>query len=157
MVIRPAQPADTRRLAELHNSTVGEIARQALTMGFSAPETPTQQESQDLFSERLEDEEAIVLVVEEGGALLGYLTAAVETSGDDLLPAPFLTIEYVVTAPEARGRGVAAELIGEAERLATARGITHADLIVWRCNDAARRLYEKLGYVAIEQRMAKRL
>lgn len=155
--LRAAQERELEHIALLHNTTVAEIALQARGMGFGAPDVPTLEESAGLFSERLADEDALLLVALEGGELLGYVSAVIETCGDDLLPAPFLTIEYAVTAPQARGRGVAGQLIAEAERIALKRGITHADLLVWSCNDGARRLYEKLGYRAIEQRMAKRL
>lgn len=46
-----------------------------------------------------------------------------------------------------RGRGLAAALLGDAERVARRRGADRMSLEVREDNDAAIRLYERLGYV----------
>ncbi|GAA1625612.1 GNAT family N-acetyltransferase [Georgenia ruanii] len=49
-------------------------------------------------------------------------------------------------APEARGSGVAAALVGVVRRAAAAEGATRLTLFVAEGNEPARRLYERLGF-----------
>jgi ribosomal protein S18 acetylase RimI-like enzyme len=55
-------------------------------------------------------------------------------------------IREIATAEWARGRGLASELIGLAERLAAVNGTPRVTLIVNDANAAAKRLYRTLGY-----------
>jgi ribosomal protein S18 acetylase RimI-like enzyme len=55
-------------------------------------------------------------------------------------------LQDVFVLPEERRRGVASALTAEAERLATEQGHPTLGLTVSETNDAARRLYERLGY-----------
>lgn len=56
-------------------------------------------------------------------------------------------IYSVVVAPEARGRGIGAQLVAAAERVARSSGREAISLEVRADNAAARAMYEKLGYV----------
>lgn len=53
--------------------------------------------------------------------------------------------------PPWRNRGIGTLLWDEAERIARRRGAAQVSLDVERANGAARRLYERLGYVIIKQ------
>ena len=53
--------------------------------------------------------------------------------------------------PQWRNRGIGTRLWNEAERIARSRGAAQVSLDVERANGAARRLYERLGYVIIQQ------
>jgi GNAT superfamily N-acetyltransferase len=55
-------------------------------------------------------------------------------------------IQDVFVRPELRRRGIATALTREAERRAVERGYEHISLSYGIANDAARRLYERLGY-----------
>jgi ribosomal protein S18 acetylase RimI-like enzyme len=59
-------------------------------------------------------------------------------------------LQDVFVLPEHRGRGVGTELTRAGERLAAERGHSRMSLSVGAENDAARRLYERLGYVDAE-------
>ena len=52
------------------------------------------------------------------------------------------------------GRGIAASLVREVEQRLKARGCLKVNLLIFRDNDAARALYERLGYTVMEPLMA---
>ena len=54
-------------------------------------------------------------------------------------------------APELQGRGIGTRLMEAAERLACEAGRTSLELGVEDSNPRARRLYERLGYVAVRE------
>lgn len=82
---------------------------------------------------------AINLVAELDDQVVGYCSAI---QGDHD-PSRLYTIHVL---PEARGRGIAAELIDELERRLAARGCGRVELYVHTENEAAIGLYESQGY-----------
>jgi ribosomal protein S18 acetylase RimI-like enzyme len=76
------------------------------------------------------------------GAVLGSLTLVVFTAPTG----PRAWIEDVVVAPEARGRGVGAALVLEANARAAAAGSRTVDLTSRPSREAANRLYVRLGF-----------
>lgn len=61
--------------------------------------------------------------------------------------ATVLAVNGLAVSPEARGRGVARALLTAAEQRARANGAIKLSLRVLATNDAARRLYDKAGFV----------
>ena len=57
-------------------------------------------------------------------------------------------IEGLAVRPDMQSKGIGTAMIGEAERRACERGMTRVTLAVGVENTGARRLYERLGYVA---------
>jgi ribosomal protein S18 acetylase RimI-like enzyme len=55
-------------------------------------------------------------------------------------------VHALAAYPDHRGRGVGAELLAEADKLASADGLSSLSLIVSDTNTGARRLYERSGY-----------
>ncbi len=163
ITIRSAESADLPGIAKLHAAINRELAK--LVHENCTGTICEEQDADELlaeFEERLEDESCLVYIAENDGAsvnrdLAGFLTAAVEEFSDDLIGAPFLTIEFVETVPSARGQGVATALLQAAEQAAKERGLEFIDLLVWECNPVAARLYEELGYTTLERRMMKRV
>ncbi len=109
------------------------------------------------FTEALADEDSTLLVAELASEVQGFVLLVIERHDDDLVKSPFATIQYLATDGTARGKGLGKLLIDEAEKRAAALGITTIDLVVWSGNTGAIGLYDKLGYQAIEQRMAKKI
>ena len=61
-----------------------------------------------------------------------------------------LVMDGIVVSPEARGKGVGSRLLAEVLALAAAEGYRTVRLDVVDTNPAARRLYERLGFVPTE-------
>lgn len=80
----------------------------------------------------------IALVIDEGGAIQGFLMARGV--------GPEWELENIVVASPARRRGLGARLIGEFLKVARSRGATAVFLEVRESNAAARRLYEKRAF-----------
>ncbi len=89
-------------------------------------------------------EGAINLVAEIDGDVVGYC-AAIHGHHD---PARLYTIHVV---PEARGQGIAADLVTDLERRLTARGCGRIELYVHSENEAAIGLYESQGYEIVSE------
>ena len=81
---------------------------------------------------------ALWLVAEADGVVLGYVGSQLCFEDADIL--------NVCVAPAARRRGVAAALMAELEQRLLPRGAEQITLEVRASNEAALRLYEKLGY-----------
>ena len=84
------------------------------------------------------------LVADAAGELLGYVRVKPQ------LPMPeaahVLAIHGLEVAPQARRRGVATALMRAAAEQARARGARKLSLRMFGGNDAARALYQRLGY-----------
>jgi ribosomal protein S18 acetylase RimI-like enzyme len=88
----------------------------------------------------------VLLVAESLGHIVGQVFMQVDsalTGGDGR--AAYLYALRV--RPEYRNRGFGSELVREAEAVLRQRGFTQAMISVAKDNFAARRLYERLGYV----------
>jgi ribosomal-protein-alanine N-acetyltransferase len=79
-----------------------------------------------------------MFLVEDEGRVVGYGLGSAAS-------ADIWYVMHVVTAPDARGRGVGAAIMAEHARRARAAGRTRWRLNVARTNDVARRLYERCG------------
>ena len=104
---------------------------------------------------------------EIAGMLLAYRVPAAEDHDEDLqdfpeFVRPLIELEQCVaesfyinmlaTYPRFRGRGVASELLAEADRLALAVQCELISIAVFASNPEALELYRRLGYETIEQR-----
>jgi putative acetyltransferase len=104
------------------------------TLGLYPPES-----SHLLGVEELERPEVTVFAARDGGDALGM--AALVDRGDGSAE-----LKRMFVLPEARGRGIAAELIGALEDFATSNGIRVVQLETGPLQYAAIRLYERSGY-----------
>jgi len=94
--------------------------------------------------------EETFLVAEVDGHAVGMLS--VRWSGGCDGGRPWLYGGEVL--PQWRNRGIGTLLWNEAERIARRRGAVQVSLDVERANSAARRLYERLGYVIMRKDLA---
>jgi ribosomal protein S18 acetylase RimI-like enzyme len=158
MPIRPATSLDLPAIADLHLAVAAELRRLA-PEGYGAPleSMPGAGDVAGTFRDMLDDPDAVLLVADEGGSIAGVGSGWVETAGDDLIPAPFFTIEYIEVDPTHRGKQLAAQLMEALEAAARARNVSHIDLRVFVSNKPACKLYERFGYKPLEYRMAKEL
>jgi len=156
--IRTAVEADISGIAAIHLESIRQLCA-IVPPGFGKGllSAPSQDWLEQHFREGLNDPGCLLAVAVAKGELLGFVSAWVEESEDDLVSSPYMTIEFVESLPEAQGQGIATALIGFAEERAREHGITAMDLIVWDTNPRATALYERLGYTCIERRLAKLL
>ncbi|HYH74166.1 MAG TPA: GNAT family N-acetyltransferase [Nocardioides sp.] len=128
--IRPATDADMPAVADLwhegwHSGHAGHV-----------PEGLTALRTAEAFHERTPGRVADTTVAAtDAGELEGFVMVV----GDE--------VEQVFVGPAARGTGVAAVLLAEAERRVAAHGYDEAWLAVVAGNARARRFYEKCGWV----------
>lgn len=163
--IRPALLSDLPSIAALHAEATTDMTR-FVPPGFGQTFLETAHDANEaklLFSSKITQEDGFLLVAELDSApaagskrLAGFIVGHIEEYGDDLLTAPYMTIEDIAVA-RPRVLGMGAALILAAEDIARARGITQIDLLVWAGNAPARALYEKLGYGVLEERRGKLL
>jgi len=92
------------------------------------------------FRRHLDSDSALVLIAKEDGRLLGVAVVFFRRG------ARVARLYSLVTAPEARGRGVGAALLEAAERAARVRRCRSLRLEVRTDNRTALRLYETRGY-----------
>lgn len=87
----------------------------------------------------------VLLVAELQGLIIGQIFVQVDAT----LAAGRGEAAYLYALrvrPEYRGRGIGTDLVREAEALLRQRGYARALISVAKDNDAARRLYERLGF-----------
>jgi len=157
-VIRKAGSADLDRLVKLHHTSLAELAGGSEQLSSIRSGTfPSRDEIEETLNAALHDGEVVLLVADFAGQIAGMLHAVIETYGDELLAAPFLTVFHVATDPAFKNQGIATSLFGELESIAREHGIETIELLVWSTNTGAVKLYEKLGFGTVEHRMAKRV
>lgn len=87
----------------------------------------------------------VLLVAEMPGQIVGQIFMQVDSAlaGGDGRAAYLYALRV---RPEYRSRGIATELVREAESILRQRGFSRVLISVAKDNDAARQLYERLGY-----------
>jgi GNAT superfamily N-acetyltransferase len=91
-----------------------------------------------------------VLIARRGAAALGMVNLLYTVS--TALGERVALLEDMVVAPQARGAGVGAALLGRAREVAVAEGCKRITLLTDATNVAAQGFYEKHGYVASSMR-----
>lgn len=158
LVIVQAASGHLDALAELQLELIKYMAQIAPDgFGQSLQELPDFDEVKTTFVEAIDDPNTHLLVAEVEQRTAGYIMGVIEEYTDDLVTAPFLTVQYVGVRPEFRHNGIAARLMAGMETFAKSRGISSIDLLVWEHNPGARALFAKLGYAPLEHRLAKLL
>jgi len=139
MTTRPATTADEQLLRELWEEFEAELG---------GPEylRESWDEAWEDLSETVKDGVALIAEVDEGP--VGFVFCVL---GDRGRKTAHVTDLYV--RPEARGKGVGAALLGELLEPARAAGLDHVSLEVLVRNHDARRLYDRLGFAAVDMFM----
>jgi ribosomal protein S18 acetylase RimI-like enzyme len=143
--------------AALQHAVITELAQLAPEgFGETLREVPAVEEIRQRLLQALEDAARLwVALVDNcfGGFLLGYL----EEHGDDLVAAPYMTVEYLAVSAAFRGMGIAHHLLTAAEAAALDGGCTTLELRVMASNRAAIAAYQRYGFELIEMRYARLL
>jgi GNAT superfamily N-acetyltransferase len=92
-------------------------------------------------------DENVVLVMDEGGAVIGWIHAAIRVA---LESNPWLEIAGLVVNERYRSRGIGGELLDAAEHWARERGCSRSWVRSRISREAAHRFYERAGYTRLK-------
>ena len=99
--------------------------------------------------ERLAHEESVIFVAEDGDKLLGFTQLYPSFCSVELMKVFILYDLYVDET--GRNKGVGAKLMTAAHEFAKTQGAARVDLLTAHSNYAGQHLYEKLGYIKVNQ------
>lgn len=158
ITIRKALKEDFKEIALLHFKIVNDVMPKLVPSICEFSNYPMQlTDAEKSIKEMIEDPNHDIIVACNKNKIIGLLSIVTENYTDDLMPAPFSTIEYIEVEPDFQSVGVGQILIDEAERIAYLKDHKYIDSLVWETNEKAKRLNEKNGFCTIERRMAKKL
>ena len=144
-VIRPATDAD--------GATLGHLGALLMRTHYAfdpqrfLPPGPSPEEGYGRFlRSQLEDDDTVVLVAEQDGRVIGYVYAALEPRSWKELRDACGFIHDVAVDDTARRSGAATALIEAAVEWLRGRGAPRVVLGTAEQNDAAQKLFERLGF-----------
>jgi ribosomal protein S18 acetylase RimI-like enzyme len=144
ITIRPAGPSDEQVLGRLG----GALMRQH--HAFDARRFIQVDEPEDGYGRflvgQLRDDDCVVLVAEQKGAVIGYVYAGLEPMSWKELRAACGFVHDVCVDEGARRSGAGEKLVREAIRWLEAKGSPRVMLWSAAQNEGAQRLFEKLGF-----------
>jgi len=156
ITIRKAQKEDIGEITTLHSTIVKEFVPTIVPSICQFSDiTPSREEEENVVQDMLEDPDHDVMVACLDHKIVGMLAVVTETYSDDLLKAPFTTIEFIEVYPEYQSKGIGKAFLQEAEKIARVKGHQYLELQVWETNVNAINLYKKNDFQPITQRMVK--
>ncbi len=135
LTIRPISPDDDRAVAAIIRAVMPEFGAQGPGFAINDPEV-------DFMSAAYARPRAAFFVVTDGERVIGGGGIAPLDAGDGAT----CELRKMYFLPEARGRGVGAELLGRCLAAARAFGFTTCYLETLARMDAARKLYARFGF-----------
>lgn len=145
--VREAEPADRRAIRDVHVASVRGLA--ADSYDDAVIEAWTGDEDRDPSVYAVDDEDAVFLVADDGGGVVGF---------GELADGPDATASYdvvadaeigaVYVAPDRAGEGVGSALLRELETRARPRGVS---TVVLTASVNAVAFYEHHGYERVER------
>jgi ribosomal protein S18 acetylase RimI-like enzyme len=143
--VRAARPADVSALGRL-GALLVRLHHGFDPERFIAPGPGTEAGYGGFLGSELERAEAIILVAEQGGAVVGYVYAGMEGNDWMALRGPAGAIYDIVVDPECRGRGAGRRLLDAALGELAARGAPRVVLSTATPNETAQRLFAGAGF-----------
>ena len=145
LIVRRATPPDLQRIGRLGALLVGEHydfdPRRFLA---ARPRTPADYAS--FIGTQLEDPDVAVLVADDNGEVIGYAYTAVEGYDYMALRGPAGVLHDLIIAPGHRGRGVGRLLLDATLAFFRSRGVPRVVLSTAAQNEAAQRLFARMGF-----------
>jgi ribosomal protein S18 acetylase RimI-like enzyme len=144
-IIRAATPADlptVGRLGALLVRTHHAFDRRR----FLAPTPRTEQGYASFLGTQLASPEALLLVAEQDGQVVGYAYAGIEGHDWMSLRGPAGVLHDLLVDPDHRGKGVGAMLLQAMLTRLQARGASQVVLSTAERNEAAQRLFARAGF-----------
>ena len=158
-IIRTAQKGDIAKLAEFFGKAQRLMCEMSPAgFGEALCEPGNRQKEEKRLLEELKDKNQITFVAEPGnGGLAGFITGCIEKYSDDLLTAPFVTVQYIYIDKKYRRHGIAGAFIEKLDWWTRNKKIRTMELTVWSGNTKAKALFKNSGYLSLQNRMAKKL
>ncbi|HEX8435895.1 GNAT family N-acetyltransferase [Archangium sp.] len=152
--IRPARPEDAPALGRMGAALV-RLHHSYDPARFMAPEEDLESGYRWWLARELKREGAVVLVAEREGAVVGYVYATVEGRDWNALLDAHGELHDIWVDESVRATGVGGLLAEEMVRQLEARGVPRVILKTATRNEAARRLFERLGWRATMVEMTR--
>ena len=150
--------SDKKKIANLHYLMIhNDMQKMTPSVCQYFDLTLTKEDVEENIQEMIDDPEHDVMVALVDGKFAGYVCLWTETYPDDLVSAPYTTVEFIEVEPEFRHLGIGQKLMEEAEKIAREKKHPYLELLVWETNEKAIHLYEKNGFSPIVRRMVKKL
>ncbi|MFN8485297.1 MAG: GNAT family N-acetyltransferase [Anaerolineae bacterium] len=143
--IRPATPADLPVLGRL-GALLVRLHHDFDPQRFIAARPGTEQGYAGFLGTQLDEPDAVVLVAERNGEVVGYTYASVEGWDWMALRGPAGVLHDIVVAPDERGYGVGRLLLDATLAALKARGAPRVVLSTAEGNKAAQRLFARAGF-----------
>jgi ribosomal protein S18 acetylase RimI-like enzyme len=144
-VIRPALTSDLSRLGKL-GALLVQTHHDLDPLRFLAMNQRTPADYASFLSTKLDDADAAILVAEAHAEVIGYAYAAVQGYDYMSLRGPAGVLHDLIVDPAHRGRGVGGLLLSAVLRYLKARGAPRVILSTAEGNQAALRLFARMGF-----------
>jgi GNAT superfamily N-acetyltransferase len=145
LTIRRARPSDAKTLGKLGAALMR--AHYALDQQrFLAAGEDAERGYSQFLSSQIDEDDAIVLVAEVDGQIIGYVYAGLEPMSWKELRGPAGFIHDVLVEDDGRGAGAGTALIAQAIAWLRDRGAARVMLWTADRNERAQRLFARLGF-----------
>jgi ribosomal protein S18 acetylase RimI-like enzyme len=155
-VVRPATPADVPALGRL-GALLVRVHHAFDTARFIVPPADIDDVYAGFLGALLNDPDAVVLVAEREGSVVGYTYAAIEGSDFLALRGPAGVLHDLAVDPAHRAHGVGRMLVDATMAALRARGVRQAVLFTGVRNECAQRLFARAGFRPTMMEMTREL
>lgn len=144
-IIRHATPADAASLGNLGAQLV-RVHHEYDRARFIPPTDDTARGYGGFLASQTQEPDAMVLVAEREGSVIGYAFGSVEGMDWMALRGPAGVLHDIVVSESARGTGIGTQLLRAMLAELKSRGVPRIVLSTAAKNDGSRRLFEDAGF-----------
>lgn len=138
MIIRKIEIKDSEKFLNM----LKQLDNETNNMMFEPGERKTTIKEMDCKIRNMQDSASLILVAEDNGNIVGFLSAE-RGFAKRIRHSAYIVIGIL---RDYRGRGIGVKLFEELEKWALENNVTRLELTVMKHNEAAIRLYEKMGF-----------
>ncbi|WP_331071873.1 GNAT family N-acetyltransferase [Longimicrobium sp.] len=144
-IVRPATPADVPALGRL-GALLVYVHHAFDAARFIVPPPDIEDAYAAFLGALLDDPDAVVLVAERDGSVVGYTYAAIEGTDFLALRGPAGVLHDLAVDPAHRAHGIGRMLVDATIAALRARGVRQAVLFTAVQNESAQRLFAHAGF-----------